>query len=129
MPDPITVTISAVDDVTQGDHLIVSISPSISLLSFEDQDEIQWVCTRGTAIIDFAPANNPFDPNAVTGGNYEVPPGGSVTSGPPAEIVLDGDPTVFRQFKYNITVTDETRSGSLDPHVRVRRNQVFKAAV
>src|SRR5262245_47412974 len=128
MAIPITVTIFADDDVNQGDHLIVRTEPDLVLLSLEDQDEVRWVSTRGTATIDFAPANNPFDPSQFTGGEYVVPPGGSVTSGPPAAIVLQGeDDDVFRQFKYSISVVDGTRSGAVDPHARIRRKRVYRA--
>jgi hypothetical protein len=126
MPGPITITITAVDDPEQADHLIVDVDRRLVLLSFEDLDEVRWICNRGTARVDFAPANNPFDPTAATGGSYVVVTGGSVTSGPPVEIVLDPDAAVFRQFKYDITVVDGTRSGALDPHARVRRNAVYK---
>src|SRR5262249_47050052 len=125
MFEPTTITINAVDDATQDDHLIVELDNEQALLSFEDQDELRWVCIRSTATIRFAPANNPFDPTATTGGTYEVPAGGSVISGPPEEIVLDQNANVFRVFKYSVTVTDGTRAGSRDPRVRVRRNRVY----
>ncbi len=129
MPDPITVNITAVDDPDQADKLNVSVNLDLVLLSFEDLDEIRWVCNRGTAQVDFAPANNPFDPNASTGGHYEMAVGGSGLSGSVAEIVLDNNSSVFRQFKYTITVIDGTRTGVLDPRVRVRRDKVYKAGL
>jgi hypothetical protein len=129
MAEPITVTISADDDPAQSDHLLVKVDRDLVLLSIEDQDEIRWVNTRGAATINFAPANNPFDPNAPTGGEYVVPAGGSVTTGPAADIISNDPPTIFRQFKYTITVTDGSRSGALDPHARIRRQRVYKQEV
>lgn len=129
MPDPITVNITAVDHPTRSDRLEVSVDLELVLLSFVDLDQIRWVCNRGTAEIDFAPANNPFDPNPATGGHYEVVVGGSDLSGPTVEIVLDSNPSVFRQFEYVITVIDGTRTGVLDPRVRVRRDKVYKAGL
>jgi hypothetical protein len=128
MEPPIVVTISAAPDPDQADKLIVTADRDLVLLSFEDADNIRWVCNDGTAVIQFAPVNNPFDPNSSTGGQYQTAPGGSQVSGPPVESVLDPADEVFTQFKYSITVTnsDGSRSGTLDPHVRVRRRRVYK---
>ena len=125
---PITVNITAIDhpDPAQTDKLQITVDRKRVLLSSQDPDEIRWVCNRGTAKIDFAPANNPFDPNSSTGGNYQVVVGGSALSGTVAEVVLDPDPDVFREFEYNIIVIDGARSGVADPHVRVRRSRVYR---
>lgn len=125
---PITVNITAIDhpDPAQTDKLQVRVDRKLVLLSLQDLDEIRWVCNRGTAKIDFAPANNPFDPNSATGGNYQVVAGGSTVSGPVAGVVVDINPDVFREFEYNIVVVDGARSGVADPHARVRQNRVYK---
>jgi len=128
MEEPIVVTITATDDPDQADKLIVEVNRNLVLLSFEDADNIRWVCNDGTAVVQFAPVYNPFDPNFNTGGQYQMAPGGSQVSGPPVDSVLDPDEQIFTQFKYSITVTslDGSRSGALDPHVRVRRKRVYK---
>ncbi len=127
MEEPIVVTIIATPDLDQADKLIVTVDRDLVFLSFEDADNIRWVCNDGTAVVQFAPATNPFDPNPNTGGQYQTSPGGSQVSGPPVESVLDPNEQIFRQFKYLITVTspDGSRSGGIDPHVRVRRRRVY----
>jgi hypothetical protein len=127
MDEPIVVMITATPDPDQADKLIVEVNRNLVLLSFEDADNIRWVCNDGTAVVQFAPAFNPFDPNANTGGQYQMAPGGSQVSGPPVDSVLDPEEQIFTQFKYSITVTspDGSRSGALDPHVRVRRKRVY----
>jgi hypothetical protein len=125
--EPIVIKILVKDDPKNSDHLIITTDPEGPvLLSLKDLDQVRWVTERGNATIDFAPVNNPFDPNVFTGGNYTLSKGGSLISGTVAEVVLEGeDSKVFRRFKYSITVTDGDRAGSLDPHLDIREDSVY----
>jgi hypothetical protein len=127
MPDPIVVTITAVPDPNTEDTLIVNVDQPTVFLSLEDQDQVRWVCQDGSVEVNFAPANNPFDPNASSGGQYVTQTNGSIVSGPLAEEQLDVDEDSFRTFKYSILVTtpDGKRSGSLDPTIKGRRRRVY----
>lgn len=125
MPDPIVVTITAVPDPNTQDTLIVSVDFNTVFLSVEDLDEVQWVCPFGTFEVNFAPAANPFDPNASTGGQYVSSPQGSAISGPLFDFSWDDES--FQTFKYSILVKspDGTRSGAVDPRVKGRKKRVY----
>jgi len=130
MPDPIVVTITAIPDPTTEDTLIVSADRSLVFLSFEDDDQVRWICSDGSIEVNFAPATNPFDPSASSGGQYQTQTNGSIISGALAEGQLDQDETTFRTFKYSIQVRsfDGTRAGTLDPRFMIRRRRVYYRA-
>src|SRR5262244_241958 len=127
MPDPIVVTVTAVPDPATEDTLIVSVDRPLVFLSFEDDDQARWVCSDGSIEVNFAPATNPFDPNASSGGQYQTQTNGSIISGTLVEGELDPDEDAFRLFKYSIQVRsfDGTRAGALDPRVMGRRKRVY----
>jgi len=127
MPDPIVVTVTAVPDPATEDTLIVSVDRPLVFLSFEDDDQARWVCSDGSIEVNFAPATNPFDSNASSGGQYQTQTDGSIISGSLVEGQLDPDEAAFRLFKYSIQVTsiDGTRAGALDPRFMIRRRRVY----
>ncbi|HKQ75323.1 MAG TPA: hypothetical protein VJ810_16610 [Blastocatellia bacterium] len=127
MPDPIVVTISAVPDPNTEDTLIVTTDQSIVFLSLEDDDQVRWVCPDGSVEVNFAPVNNPFDPNASSGGQYATQVNGSIVSGSLDPGQLEPVEALFRIFKYSIQVKspDGTRAGTLDPRVVGRKKRVY----
>ncbi len=130
MPDPIVVTVTAVPDPNTADTLIVTTDFPRVFLSFEDLDQVRWICADGTVEVNFAPVTNPFDPNQSTGGQYLAQADGSIISGALVESQLDVDPDAFKIFKYSIIVRsfDGTRAGTLDPRVMGRRKVVYRGA-
>ncbi len=130
MPDPIVVTITAIPDPTTEDTLIVSVDRPLVFLSLEDDDQVRWVFSDGSIEANFAPATNPFDPSASSGGQYQTQTNGSIISGALVEGQLEPDETVFRTFKYSIQVKsfDGTRAGVLDPRFMVRKKRVYYRA-
>lgn len=130
MPDPIVVTVTAIPDPATQDTLIVNVDRSLVYLSLEDEDEIQWVCSDGSIDVNFAPATNPFDPSASSGGQYQTQTNGSILSGPLVDEQLETDEGSFRIFKYSIQVRsfDGTRAGVLDPRVMGRKKRVYYKA-
>lgn len=127
MPDPIVVTVTAVQDPATEDTLIVTVDRPLVFLSLEDQDEVRWICSDGSIEVNFAPLTNPFDPSASSGGQYQTQTAGSIISGTLVEGQLDPDETAFRFFKYSIQVSsfDGSRGGTLDPRVIVRKKRVY----
>jgi hypothetical protein len=127
MPDPIVVTVTATPDPNTEDTLIVDADRPLVFLSLEDDDQIRWVCSDASIEVNFAPATNPFDPSASSGGQYQTQINGSIVSGTLAEGELEPDEIAFRLFKYSIQAKsfDGIRAGSLDPRVMVRRKRVY----
>lgn len=132
MPEPIVVRIIATPDPDNSTNLILTTDPEAAvLLSLEDEDQVRWVCDAGEAEIVFASENNPFDPNIVTGGEYETQPGGSQPSGP-LNPVLFPEPDDrnynpdFKVYKYSIVVKSGDRQGSIDPRVMGRWRRVYR---
>jgi hypothetical protein len=130
MPDPIVITVTAVPDPATEDTLIVNVDRPLIFLSFEDDDQVRWICSDGSVEVNFAPVTNPFDPSASSGGQYQTQADGSIISGPLAEGQLEADDSLFRIFKYSIQVrnVDGTRAGTLDPRVMGRRKRVYFSA-
>lgn len=128
MPEPIVVRVTATPDPDDATKLNLTVEPELVRLSLEDGDEIRWVCDDGNSDIVFASVNNPFDPNASTGGIYQTQPGGSQLSGTlDAEVFPPTDADLFKQFKYSVVVRtiDGSRQGSIDPRVMGRRRRVY----
>ena len=127
MPDPIVVTVSATPDLTTQDKLIVTVDLNVVFLSLDDLDQVRWVCQDGSIEVNFAPATNPFDPDASSGGQYQTQVNGSIVSGDLVEGQLDPNSAVFSTFKYSILVKspDGSRAGSLDPRIKGRRMRVY----
>ncbi len=127
MPDPIVVNVTAVPDPATEDTLIVTTDQPLVFLSFEDDDQVRWVCSDGSIEVNFAPVTNPFDPSSSSGGQYQTQTNGSIISGSIDEGQLEPDEAVFRLFKYSINVRsfDGLRAGALDPRVMVRKKRVY----
>jgi len=130
MADPIVVTVTATPDEATQDTLILSVDLPLVFLSLDDEDEVRWVCSDGSVEVNFAPATNPFDPSASSGGQYQTQANGSILSGTLVESQLETDETAFRLFKYSILVRsfDGTRAGALDPRVMGRKKRVYYKA-
>ena len=130
MADPIVVTVTATPDEATQDTLILTVDRPLVFLSLDDEDEVRWVCSDGSVEVNFAPATNPFDPSASSGGQYQTQANGSILSGTLVESQLEIDETAFRLFKYSILVRsfDGTRAGALDPRVMGRKKRVYYKA-
>src|SRR5262245_36933900 len=127
MADPIVVTVTAIPDPTTEDTLTVDTVPRLVFLSFEDDDQVRWISSDGSIEVNFAPATNPFDPSASSGGQYQTQTNGSIISGPLVDGQLEADESLFRIFKYSIQVSsfDGARAGTLDPRVMGRKKRVY----
>ena len=127
MPDPIVVTVTATPDPNTQDTLIVSVDLPTVFLSLDDLDQVRWVCQDCSVEVVFAPAVNPFDPSASSGGQYQTQANGSIISGTLVQEQLDPDEEVFNSYKYSIIVRslDGQRAGSLDPRIKGRRRRVY----
>ena len=130
MPYPIVITVTATPDPNTEDTLVVSVDRPLVFLSFEDQDQVRWICSDGSIEVNFAPVTNPFDPSSSSGGQYQTQTDGSIISGTLVDGQLEEDDLAFRIFKYSIQVSssDGARAGTLDPRVMVRRRRVYRPA-
>ncbi len=125
--EPIVITVTTAPDPDDPGRLILTIDRPTVFLSFEDEDQVRWVCNDGPMQVYFAPAKNPFDANPNTAALYQTQPGGSQVSGIIEEELLDQDPEVFKAYKYSLVVTsqDQTRVGTIDPTFKTRRRRVY----